>query len=169
MENIRVCLYTNASNPLRRDRVMMYERKVRTAGQTQEQGSPGDWREWDAGHKGWWAALGTAETFLMMQQARRQSTQVLKQVRWQVSAEAMTECLVISLDLLHQVLKAQLRAERETRWGTAFEEWEEVWPGHSAEWENKHPKEERWDFWVILSTHLRREIMNLRWDQLVEF
>jgi len=41
MEDNRVCLYTNASNPLRRDRVMMYERKVRTAGQTQEQGSPG--------------------------------------------------------------------------------------------------------------------------------
>lgn len=52
MEDNRVCFYTNASNPLRRDRVMMYERKVRTAGQTQEQGSPGDWREWDTGHKG---------------------------------------------------------------------------------------------------------------------
>ena len=31
---------------------MMYERKVRTAGQMQEQCSPGDWREWDAGHTG---------------------------------------------------------------------------------------------------------------------
>lgn len=59
--------------------------------------------------------LVAAETLLKMQQARRQSTQVQRQAGWQMRTGAMMECLAISLSLLHQVLKAQLRPEKERR------------------------------------------------------
>ena len=52
MGDFRVCLYANASNPVKRESMMIQERKVRTAGQMQEQGSPDDGGEWDAGHEG---------------------------------------------------------------------------------------------------------------------
>lgn len=35
--------------------------------------------------------------------------------------------------------------------------------------ENKHTSEERQDFWVVLSAHLRFVIGNLQRDQSVEF
>lgn len=39
---------------------MIRERKVRTVGQVQEQGSPDDWGEWDAGHEGLGVAFGSS-------------------------------------------------------------------------------------------------------------
>lgn len=52
MGDFRVCLYANASKSVKRESMMIRDRKVRTAGQMQEQGSPDDWGEWDAGHEG---------------------------------------------------------------------------------------------------------------------
>ena len=79
MGDVKLCLCVNGSDTIRRESVMMHERKLKFAGKMQEQGSSDGWRN----ARGDRCPLIAAETLLTMQQAKRQM-QVKMKVGWNV-------------------------------------------------------------------------------------